>query len=230
MVVVGLTGSIGMGKSTAAAALRRLGLPVHDADGEVHRLYARGGGAAPLIERAFPGTTRDGAVDVERLRRVVVGDPAALARLERIVHPLVRREEQRFLRQAAARRQRLVVLEVPLLYETGGDRCCDVVVVVSAPRRIQLARVLARRGMTPERLRALEARQTPDAEKRRRADFVVHTGLGKRHSLRALARIVKLVRDGGRQDACGKSFSTPKRRGWRRAVAIASWRSTASSW
>ncbi|MBX6322983.1 MAG: dephospho-CoA kinase [Rhodospirillaceae bacterium] len=229
MIVVGLTGSIGMGKSTAAAALRRLGIPVHDADREVHRLYGRGGRAVPLIEKAFPGTTAGGAVELERLRRAVVGNAAALDRLEAIVHPMVRGVERRFLMRAAARRVPIVVLEVPLLFETGGDRRCDAVVVVSAPRRIQLARVLARRGMTRERLDALEARQTPDAEKRRRADFVVHTGLGKRDSLRALTRIVRLLRDAQRQDRCGKSFSIPKRRGWKRGRAIASSRSPASS-
>jgi dephospho-CoA kinase len=230
MIVIGLTGSIGMGKSNAARALRRFGIPVYDADREVHRLYRPGGGAAAAIEKAFPGTTKDGAVDVERLRQAVLTDDDALPRLERIVHPLVQRAQRRFLARAAARRQPVVVLDVPLLFETGGERRVDMTLVVSAPRRVQLARVLARPGMTRERLSALEARQTPDVEKRRRADFIVYTGLGKRHSLRALAEIVRLLRvEKKRQVPCGKSSSIPRRRAWSRAPATASSRSPASS-
>jgi dephospho-CoA kinase len=231
VIVVGLTGSIGMGKSTAAAAFRRLGIPVHDADREVRRLYKRGGAAVPLIEKHFPGTTRDGAVDREQLRRLALNDPAGLARLERIVHPLVRRAERRFLMRAAARRLPLVVLDVPLLFETRGEERCDATIVVTAPRRVQLARVLKRAGMTRERLAILESHQTPDLEKRRRADFVVPTGLDKRRSLRALAQIVKVLRarNTGRRGRCGRSFSTRKRRDWRPARATGSSRSPASS-
>jgi dephospho-CoA kinase len=230
MTVIGLTGSIGMGKSRAASVLRRFGIPVHDADREVHRLYARGGAAVPLVEKAFPGTTKSGSVDVEHLRQLMATDPSVLGRLERIVHPLVRREARRFLMRAAARRLPLVVLDVPLLFETGGHRRVDATLVVSAPRRIQLARVLARPGMTRERLDALEARQVPDVEKRRRADFIVYTGLGKRHSQRALIQVVRALRAGKkRQGRCGRSLSTPKRRGWRHAPATASSRSPASS-
>ena len=196
MMVVGLTGSIGMGKSTAAAMLRRLGLPVHDADAVVHRLMARGGGAVAAVEAAFPGVTRDGAVDRGLLGARVLGAAAALRRLEAILHPLARAEAGAFLAQQARLRRPLAVLDIPLLYETGGERLCDVVIVVSAPAFIQRARVLRRPGMTEAKLQALLARQLPDAEKRRRADFVVQTGLNKGHALRQLAAIVKLLRSG----------------------------------
>ena len=194
MLVVGLTGSIGMGKSTAAVALRRLGLPVHDADAAVHRLMARGGAAVQAVAAAFPGVERDGAIDRKLLGARVLGDPAALKRLEAILHPLVRRETWQFLAQQARLRQPLVVLDIPLLYETGAERRCDVVIVVSAPAFIQRARVLARPGMTDARLQAILNRQMPDAEKRRRADFVVQTGLTKAHALRQLRSIVTLLR------------------------------------
>ncbi len=190
MVVLGLTGSIGMGKSAAATALRRLGVPVHDADAAVHGFLGRGGAAVGAVARAFPGVVADGQVDRRALGRRVFGDAAALERLEAILHPLVRRSEQRFLRAAAARRRPVAVLDIPLLFETGGDRRCDAVIVVSAPPFVQEARVLRRPGMTAGRLRAVRARQLPDAEKRRRADFVVPTGLDKRVALRHLAAIV----------------------------------------
>lgn len=195
MRVLGLTGSIGMGKTTAAAALRRMKLPVHDADAAVHRLLGPGGAAVRKIEAEFPGVVRNGAVDRQELGRRVFADPAALARLEAILHPMVRRMTERFLRRARASRRRLVVLDIPLLFETSGTRLCDLVVVVSAPRFVQRARVLARRGMTAERLAGIEARQMPDAEKRRRADVVVPTGLGRRTALRHLQRAVRLARE-----------------------------------
>lgn len=194
MVILGLTGSIAMGKSTAAAAFRRLGVPVHDADGAVHRLFARGGEAVPLVAAAFPGTVAHGAVDRQALGAVVFQNAAALRRLERIVHPLVRAVAERFLRRQAARRRHLVVLDIPLLFEDGGERSCDAVVVVSAPAFLQAQRVLSRPGMTLERLAGILERQLPDREKRRRADFVVRTGLDKRQSLRRIARIVKVMR------------------------------------
>jgi dephospho-CoA kinase len=196
MRVLGLTGSIGMGKSTAAAVLRREGVPVHDADAAVHRLLGPGGAAVATVGAAFPGVVRDGAVDRQALGRQVFGDPQALARLEAILHPLVQRASRRFLARARRARRRLVVLDVPLLFETGGEARCDAVVVVSAPRPVQRARVLKRRGMTPERLAGIEARQMPDAEKRRRADAVVPTGLDRRTALRALRRVLKLARRG----------------------------------
>jgi dephospho-CoA kinase len=171
MIVLGLTGSIGMGKSTAADFFAECGVPVHDADAVVHRLYA--GEATPAIEAAFPGTTRDGAVDRTRLAARVVGDPLALKRLEAIVHPLVRRDEERFLAEAEAAGAEVAVLNIPLLFESGGDRRCDAVVVVSAPPEMQRQRVMSRPGMTEDKFAHLLAQQVPDAEKRRRADFVV---------------------------------------------------------
>ena len=198
MLIVGLTGSIGMGKSTAAATLRRLGLPVHDADAAVHRLMARGGAAVEAVAQAFPGVECDGAIDRKRLAARVLEDPAALQRLEAILHPLVRRETHRFLAQQARLRRPIAVLDIPLLYETGAERRCDVVIVVSAPAFIQRARVLSRPGMTEARFRAILARQLPDAEKRRRADFVVQTGLDKAHALRQLAAIVTLLKSSKR--------------------------------
>ncbi len=190
MRVLGLTGGIGMGKSNAANVFRRLRVPVFDADATVRILQERGGRAVPLIAAAFPGTVRDGRVDREALRGAVLGDPPALARLERIVHPLVRAEERRFL--AAARRagRRLVVLDIPLLFETRGEQRVDMVVVVSAPSSVQRARVLLRGGMSAERFAAILARQTPDAEKRRRADIVIRTGLSRHHAQRAIRRLV----------------------------------------
>ncbi len=199
MRVLGLTGSIGMGKSAAARALRRLGVPVHDADAAVHRLLGPGGGAVAAVARAFPGVVADGAVDRAALGRRVFNNPAALARLEAILHPLVQRSEQRFLRGALARREPVAVLDIPLLFEIGGERRCDAVIVVSAPRFVQEARVLRRKGMTAARLLAVRARQMPDAEKRRRADFVVPTGLDKRATLRRLAAIVRVMTGPGRR-------------------------------
>lgn len=212
MVILGLTGSIGMGKTTAANMLRRLGVPVHDADATVHRLLGRGGAAVPLVEAAFPGVVRDGAVDRAVLGRRVFEDPEALRRLEAILHPLVRRAERRFLARSAAARVPIVVLDIPLLFETGAERRCDATIVVTAPRFVQRARVLRRPGMTAARLAAIEARQMPDAEKRRRADFIVRTGRDRRATLRALTRIVRLMRRGGRKgraalDCCGEDVA-----------------------
>jgi dephospho-CoA kinase len=194
MVILGLTGSIGMGKSAAARAFRRLGVPIHDADKAVHALLAEGGKAVAAVAEAFPGVVRDGAVDRQALARRVFDDAAALARLEALLHPLVRRSEQQFLRAAKAHGRRLVVLDIPLLFETGGEDRCDAVVVVSAPAFVQAQRVLKRPGMTRDRLESILARQMPDAEKRRRADFVVPTGLGLDFSLRAVREIVRVAR------------------------------------
>lgn len=198
MKVLGLTGSIGMGKSTAATLLRQLGVPVHEADAAVRRLIGLGGAAVPAVAAAFPGVVRNGAVDRRALGARVFGDDAAIARLERILHPLVRRDSARFLGQARQRRARVVVLDVPLLFEVGRDQDCDATLVVSAPSFVQRARVLARPGMTEERLAQVLARQLPDPEKRRRADFVVPTGLGRRLTLRRLIGVLKtLERRGG---------------------------------
>jgi len=190
--VLGLTGSIGMGKSATAAMFRRSGAPVHDADATVHRLYA--GEAAPLIEAAFPGATKNGVVDRTALRPMVIGKPEAMARLEAIVHPLVAGEREAFLARARAAVAPLAVLDVPLLLETGGERFCDAVCVVTAPTEVQRARVLARPGMTEVTLDGILARQMPDAQKRARAHFLVDTSRGfpsaerqVRDILRALA-------------------------------------------
>jgi dephospho-CoA kinase len=175
MFILGLTGSVGMGKSTTAKFFAEEGVPVHDADAAVHRLYE--GEAVAPIEAAFPGTTANGKVDRDKLAAAVVGDVEALKRLEAIVHPLVRAAEQKFLSKAEASGAKVALLDIPLLYETGGESRCDAVVVVTAPEHIQRARVLAR-GTSEERLAGILARQMPDAEKRRRADFVVNTSVG----------------------------------------------------
>ncbi len=190
MIVLGLTGSIAMGKSTAAAMFRRLGVPVYDADRAVHRLMSSGGLAVPMIEAAFPGVVRNGAVDRAALGARVFGDAAALARLESILHPLVARERQKFLGRARRQRQPLVVLDIPLLFETGGERFCGLVAVVSAPPAVQLARLRRRPGMSLERISAILGRQMPDAEKRRRADIVIPTGRGKDATYAAIRRLV----------------------------------------
>lgn len=176
MFILGLTGSIGMGKSTTAKFFAEAGVPVHDADAAVHRLYENE--AVPLIEAAFPGTTSGGQVDRERLAKRVLGDAAAIKRLEQIVHPLVAEVRERFLREAEASGAKVAVLDIPLLLETGGDARCDAVVVVSAPGDVQRTRAFERPGMTEEKFAAILAKQMPDAEKRARADFVVDTSQG----------------------------------------------------
>ena len=176
MIVIGLTGSIGMGKTTTAGLFREAGLPVFDADDVVHRLYA--GPLAADIETAFPGTTADGRVDRAKLAARLSGDADAFGRLEAIVHPAVRQAEVEFLDQARTAGAPAVVLDIPLLFETGRRHDVDKLVVVSAPAAVQRARVLARPGMTAEKFDALLARQTPDAEKRAAADFIVPTGDG----------------------------------------------------
>jgi len=191
MFVLGLTGSLGMGKSTTARFFAEEGAPVYDADAAVHRLYD--GEAAGVIETAFPGTAPGGKVDRGRLAARVVDDPAALQRLESIVHPLVRAAETEFLGQAEAAGAKVAVLDIPLLLETGGDRRVDAIVVVSAPADVQRARVLERSGMTPEKLDALLARQLSDAEKRTRADFIVDTSEGFDAARRRVREILQAV-------------------------------------
>ena len=176
MFILGLTGSLGMGKSATAKMFAEEGVPVHDADAAVHRLYD--GEATAAIEAAFPGTTGNGKVDREKLGKRVLGDDLAIKRLEHIVHPLVRQAEERFLAEAERMGAKVAVLDIPLLYETGGDKRCDAVVVVSAPADQQRQRAFERPGMTEQKLAAILAKQTPDAEKRRRADFVVDTSQG----------------------------------------------------
>ncbi|HEY2618014.1 MAG TPA: dephospho-CoA kinase [Acetobacteraceae bacterium] len=194
MIILGLTGGIGMGKSTAAGAFRRARIPVFDADAVVHGLQARGGRAVRAIATAFPGTVRDGAVDRTALRQAVLGKPDALPRLEGILHPMVREAEREFVARARRRGARAVVLDIPLLLETGGDERVDRIIVVSAPRSVQMHRIRARRRMSDADVRAVIARQMPDAEKRRRADVVIHTGLSRHTSLKALTRLIREVR------------------------------------
>ena len=176
MFILGLTGSISMGKSTTARLFAEAGVPVHDADAAVHRLYD--GEATPAIEAAFPGTTAGGKVDRQKLAARVLDDAAAIKRLEEIVHPLVRESEQKFLAAAAVQAARVVVLDIPLLFETGGDARVDAVVVVSAPPEVQRARALERPGMTAAKLDAIMAKQMADSEKRARAHFVVDSSRG----------------------------------------------------
>ena len=188
MIVLGLTGSIGMGKSTTAKMFAEAGVPVHDADAAVHRLYA--GIAAPAIEHAFPGTVRDGMVDRTLLANRVLGDREALARLEKIVHPLVRADAEAFVAAHRAKDTPLVLLDIPLLYETGGGDRVDKVLVVTAAPDIQRARVLSRPGVDAAKFEAILARQVPDSEKRRRADYVIDTGLGLDHARAEVRRII----------------------------------------
>ncbi len=206
MKLVGLTGGIGMGKSFVAGVFRRQGVPVFDADATVHHLQARGGAALPAIARAFPGVVAGGVLDRAALRAIVLADPAARRQLEAIVHPLVRAAQLRFVARARAAGHCLVVLDVPLLFETGGDASVDHVVVVSAPADVQRARVRARRRMSEPEVDRMVALQMPDAAKRARADSVVRTGLSRFHAVQAVRR---LLWTGGRHaTAC---FA---RRGW----------------
>jgi dephospho-CoA kinase len=203
MKILGLTGSVGMGKSTAAAMLRRMRVPVFDADGAVHHLLGRGGAAVAPVAAAFPGFTDEkGGIDRRALGARVFGDRPALARLEAILHPRVAMAERRFVRQARARHARAVVLDVPLLYESRGERRCDAVIVVWAPAAIQRARVLKRPGMTEARLAFIRSQQVSEREKRRRADMLVPSGLGRARTWRALRRAVRTLGrgegDGGR--------------------------------
>jgi len=188
MIVFGLTGSIGMGKSATAKMFAEAGVPVHDSDETVHRLYA--GKAAPLVEAAFPGTTQAGVVDRVKLAAKVLADPAALKNLEAIVHPLVRADADAFLARHREADAPLAVLDIPLLFETGGRNRVDKVVVVTAAPDIQRARVLARPGMSEEKFAAILAKQVPDAEKRRQADFVIDTGHGFDAARKAVAAII----------------------------------------
>lgn len=191
MIVLGLTGSIGMGKSTTAKMFADAGVPVYDADRAVHALYR--GKAVPAIEEAFPGVVVDGVVDRTRLGEKVLGDKAAMQRLEALVHPMVREEERAFLARANAAQAPCAVLDIPLLFETGREGSVDAVVVVTASEAVQRERVMARDGMTEERFEAIRAKQMPDAEKRRRAHFLVDTGHGMASAERAVAAILKAV-------------------------------------
>ncbi|HTK35999.1 MAG TPA: dephospho-CoA kinase [Caulobacteraceae bacterium] len=193
MILLGLTGSIGMGKSTTAGLFAEMGVPVYDADAAVHRAYAAGGPAVAPLEAAFPGVTHAGGIDREKLSARVTGDPAALARLESIVHPLAAQARTAFVEQARGAGASVAVLDIPLLFETGGDALVDAVVVVSAPAEVQRQRALARPGMTTAKLAAILARQIPDAEKRAKADFIVDTGSGLAVARDAVRHILRVV-------------------------------------
>ena len=196
MLIIGLTGSIAMGKSPTAGTFRGFGLPVFDADRAVHDLMAPGGAAVAAVARAFPGTgDLASGIDRKRLGSEVLGDAAALRQLESILHPLVRSAEGAFLQRSTRNGDAWALLDVPLLFETGGDRRCDVTVVVSAPAWLQRQRVLARPGMTAARLDAILAEQLSDAEKRRRADYVVATGAGRDRAMADVRRILSLLRE-----------------------------------
>lgn len=189
--VLGLTGSIGMGKTATADIFRRFGVPVYDADAAVHRSYE--GEAAPLIEAAFPGSVAAGVVDRDALSKIVIGSPGRMAALEAIVHPLVRRQEERFLANALAQRAPVAVLDIPLLLETGGDSRCDAVLVVTTEPDVQRQRVLARPGMSEEKFAAILAKQMPDGEKRARAHFLVDTGRGFASAERQVGDILRAL-------------------------------------
>ena len=193
IIIIGLTGSIGMGKSATAEMFAAFGVPIFNADAAVHRLMSKGGAAVHKVEAAFPGVVKQGAVDRVALGARVFGDDAALKKLEAVIHPLVHGEQQRFLQQARMRRKRLVVLDIPLLFEKGGFQRCDYTVVVSAPYFIQRARVLGRPKMTEQKFQSILSKQMPDRMKRRRADFIVESGLGKRFARRQVKRIITAV-------------------------------------
>ncbi|HVI31778.1 dephospho-CoA kinase [Phenylobacterium sp.] len=205
MLLIGLTGSIGMGKSTTAAMFREAGVPVYDADAAVHDLYDEGGAAVGPVGEAFPGVVKDGKVDREALRQRVLGQPEALKRLNAIVHPLVGKDRIGFFDQAKADGADMVVLDIPLLFETGGHLNMDAVVVVTAPPEMQRERVLARPGMTPERLDAILAQQMADAEKRARAHFVVDTSRGLEAARAQVEEIITVMRDPQKRPARDRS-------------------------
>jgi dephospho-CoA kinase len=195
MVIVGLTGSIGMGKSTAATMLRRMGVPVYDADAAVHALQAPGGSALPEIEKAFPGVVKNGVLDRQALGARVFGNREALRKLEAIVHPLVGQRQRAFLRRASFLRAPLVVLDIPLLFEGLGERRVDATLVVSAPMFLQRRRVMARPGMTADKLDGILRQQVPDSLKRRKATIVIPTGLGLAPTRAALTRAIAKLKE-----------------------------------
>ncbi|MDD3370251.1 MAG: dephospho-CoA kinase [Alphaproteobacteria bacterium] len=190
MIIVGLTGGIGMGKSTVAKMLRDFGFPVYSADKAVHSVLKMGGAAVEAVAKAFPDTLRRGGIDRKRLGLAVAGNPRKLRQLEKIVHPLIRKSERLFLQKARAAKAPAVVLEIPLLFETGAQKRCDVTLCVSAPRAVQKARVLARPGMDEKKFRAFLARQMPDAQKRKMADYVVPTGVSVANTKKALSALI----------------------------------------
>lgn len=215
MIVLGLTGSIAMGKSTASALFRREGIPVFCADQAVHRLLGSGGAAVAAIEAAFPGVVTEGAVDRARLAAQVFADPQALKRLEAIVHPLVIRAQDRFLKHAARRGSALAVLDIPLLFEAGLDRLCDRVAVVTAPASVQYQRLIRRRTLDGARIKATLERQMPDALKRRRADFIIPSGQGRALTRRVIVDIIRLLKDNSQAK---RVRTRPQRHGMRQRL------------
>lgn len=205
MLLIGLTGSIGMGKSETAKMFKRLGLPVYDADAAVHKLYAKGGAAVAPIEEAFPGVVKEGAIDREELARRVLGKREELRRLEKIIHPLVGLSQLEFLVKAEEGGAKMVVLDIPLIFETGGEERVDVVVVVSAPAEMQRERVLARPGMSAEKFEAILAKQVPDSQKRERSDFIVDSSKGLDHAFKDVEHIVAAL-----EGRTGKIWKTRK--------------------
>ena len=199
MIVLGLTGSIGMGKSSTARMFADRGIPVHDADAVVHRLYE--GKATQLIEQAFSGTTNGKTVDRKKLADRVVGKPKEMKKLEAIIHPLVAAEREAFLAAERKRASPLVLLDIPLLFETGSDSFCDMVLVVTAPMEVQKQRVLSRAGMNEEKLQNILSRQLPDEEKRRRADFIIDTSLGMENAEKQVDDIIRQILNGGADNA-----------------------------
>lgn len=191
--MLGITGSVGMGKTTAAKAFARLGYPVFDADATVRDLLTTDARTITAVRRAFPAVVHDGAVDRKALAEIVFDDAAALDRLERILHKRVRAREKEFLADAAQAHARIAVLDIPLLFETGGEKRVDVTLVVSVPAAVQKARVMSRPGMTARRFRAMRARQMSDREKRERATFVIDTGAGKAKMTRAIRRVIAIL-------------------------------------
>lgn len=195
MIIVGLTGSIGMGKSATAEMFRAEGVPVYDADAAVHALYEKGGAAVPLLAAAFPAAVREGAVDRAVLSQLVIGKPDEIKRLEQIVHPLVGRGQMAFLEENRAKGTPIVVLDIPLLLEGRGRGAVDKVVVVSAPAEVQRARVMARPGMTAEKFEEILKKQMPDAEKRKLADFVIDTSQGFDHARAQVKAVLDQLRE-----------------------------------
>jgi dephospho-CoA kinase len=215
MIKLALTGSIGMGKSATAAMFAARGVPVYDADAAVHKAYGPGGEAVAPLEWAFPGVIgKDGGIDRARLRAKVARSPDAMKRLEGIVHPIVAGAQRAFLEKAEADGADIVVLDIPLLFETGGDKKADAIIVVTAPEDVQRARVMQRGGMTEDEFEAILARQTPDSVKRRGADFVINTGFGFPYAEAQVDAILQALRSRVRAangtDTCGKSSSIPK--------------------
>ena len=222
MRILGLTGSIGMGKSTVAAMFARLGVPIFDADAAVRALQGPQGKALPALEALFPGTTGPKGLDRIKLGQAVFNNPVALARLEALMHPMVHEVRRDFIR--THRRKPMVILDVPLLFEKGGWKSCDATIVVSAPAHVQRARVLARPGMTAEKFAAILQLQMPDRVKQQRADFIIPTGRGRRATWRAVRNLVACLerQSVGYCRTCAKLFSTPRRRGSNRKRATAS--------